>query len=131
MKKFGIFALCLICLFGLLSCGKKAESVTVPDAADVVSIAITIDDHTATHLDRAWIRETLSAVCNSNPTGYQRIQDVPQIEPYIRIELQFKEGSSVLFAYEDGEKYYLEQPYQGIYETNAQLYEQLQAAPET
>ena len=42
------------------------------------------------------------------------------------IDFQFEAGTSTLFAYEDSGKYYVEQPYQGIYKIDSQLYSQLQ-----
>ena len=55
-------------------------------------------------------------------------QDVPQAESYIKIDFQFETGTSTLFAYKDSGKYYVEQPYQGIYKIDSQLYSRLQEA---
>ena len=50
----------------------------------------------------------------------------PQTESYIKIDFQFETGTSTIFAYEENGKHYIEQPYQGIYKIDSQLYERLQ-----
>ena len=45
------------------------------------------------------------------------------MESYIKIDFQFETGTSTIFAYEDSGKYYIEQPYQGIYKIDSQLFE--------
>ena len=68
----------------------------------------------------------ISNISNSKPTSKESVQDVPQVKSYIKIDIQFETGTSTLFAYEDNGKYYVEQLYQGIYEIDSKLYEQLQ-----
>ena len=47
------------------------------------------------------------------------------VESYIKIDFRLKTGTSTIFAYEDRGKYYLEQPYQGIYKIDRKLFERL------
>lgn len=47
---------------------------------------------------------------------------MPQVDDYIKIDFQLYNGKSTVFVYEDGGKYYVEQPYQGIYELDSAVY---------
>ena len=80
------------------------------------------------HSDKTWISEIIANISSSEPTNKESVQDIPQAESYIKIDFQFETGTSTLFAYEDSGKYYVEQPYQGIYKIDSQLYGQLQEA---
>ena len=82
--------------------------------------------HYTNHSDTAWISEIISDISSSEPTSKQSVQDFPQTESYIKIDFQFETGTSTIFAYEENGKHYIEQPYQGIYKIDSQLYERLQ-----
>ncbi len=126
MKKFISLFLCFTCMLILASCGKKADPIILPGTDDMVSVDITVGEDTISHIDKAWISEIISDISASEPTRKESVQDVPQAENYIKIDLQLATGSSTLFAYEDNGKYYIEQPYQGIYKIDSQLYGRLQ-----
>ena len=120
MKKYVSIFLCLACVLTLVACGKKADPITLPQTDEITSIDITVGENTVSHSDKTWISEIIAN------TKKESVQDVPQAESYIKIDFQFEAGTSTLFAYEDSGKYYVEQPYQGIYKIDSQLYSQLQ-----
>ncbi|MFQ8922893.1 MAG: DUF5301 domain-containing protein [Clostridium paraputrificum] len=126
MKKYFSLFLSLICILALTACGKKADSITLPKTENILSVDVTVEGKTEHHLDEFWISNMISNISNSKPTRKESVQDVPQVENYIKIDIQFETGTSTLFAYEDKGKYYIEQPYQGIYEIDSKQYEQLQ-----
>ena len=128
MKKFISLFLCLICVMTLAACGKKAAPIMLPQADEITSIAPTIGESTVSHSDKTWISEIIADISSSEPTKKESVQDVPQAESYIKIDFQFETGTSTIFAYEDSGKYYIEQPYQGIYRIDSQLFERLQEA---
>lgn len=128
MKKYVSIFLCLVCVLTLVACGKKADSITLPQTDEITSIDITVGENTVSHADKTWISEIIANISSSEPTKKESVQDVPQAESYIKIDFQFETGTSTLFAYEDSGKYYVEQPYQGIYKIDSQLYSQLQEA---
>lgn len=105
---------------------KKADPITLPQTDEITSIDITVGENTVSHSDKTWISEIIANISSSEPTKKESVQDVPQAESYIKIDFQFEAGTSTLFAYEDSGKYYVEQPYQGIYKIDSQLYSQLQ-----
>lgn len=128
MKKYVSIFLCLACVLTLVACEKKADPITLPQTDKITSIDITVGENTVSHSDKTWISEIIANISSSEPTKKESVQDVPQAESYIKIDFQFETGTSTLFAYEDSEKYYLEQPYQGIYKIDSQLYSRLQEA---
>lgn len=126
MKKFISLILSLACIFALSACGKKAKPIVLPEVSDITSIDITVGKDCVNYTDEIWISEIISGISSSEPTNKESVQDVPQGENYIKIDIQLETETSTLFVYEENEKYYVEQPYQGIYEIDSQLYEQLQ-----
>ena len=121
MKKYVSIFLCLACALTLVACGKKADPITLPQTDEITSIDITVGENTVSHADKTWISEIIANISSSEPTKKESVQDVPQAESYIKIDFQFETGTSTLFAYEDSGKYYVEQPYQGIYKIDSQL----------
>ena len=125
MKKFLSLFLCLTCILTLAACGKKAAPITLPQADKITSIDITIEENTVSHSDKTWMSEIIADISSSEPTKKERVQDFPLVESYIKIDFRLKTGTSTIFAYEDRGKYYLEQPYQGIYKIERRLFERL------
>lgn len=129
MKKFLSLFLCLTCILTLAACGKKAAPITLPQADKITSIDITIEENTVSHSDKTWMSEIIADISSSKPTKKESVQDVPQAESYIRIDFRHETGTETeiitIFAYEDRGKYYLEQPYQGIYKIERRLFERL------
>ena len=126
MKKYISLFLCLTCILTLVACGKKAAPIQLPQTSNITSVDVTVGENTTNHSDTAWISEIISDISSSEPTSKQSVQDFPQTESYIKIDFQFETGTSTIFAYEENGKHYIEQPYQGIYKIDSQLYERLQ-----
>lgn len=126
MKKILALVLCLICTLTLVACGKKADPIALPQADEITSIDITVGTNTVNHSDKAWISEVVADMSGAKPTRKESVQDTPQVEHYIKIDIRLKADVNTLFAYEEGGKYYIEQPYQGIYKIDRQLFEKLQ-----
>ena len=126
MKKFLSLFLCLTCILTLAACGKKAAPITLPQADEIASIDITFEENTVSHSDKTWMSEIIADISSSEPTKKESVQDAPRVESYIKIDFRLETGTITIFAYEDRGKYYLEQPYQGIYKIDSQLFEKLQ-----
>ena len=125
MKKILSLFLYITCILTLVACGKKAAPITLPRADEITSIDITIEENTVSHSDKTWISEVIADISSSEPTKKESVQDFPQVESYIKIDFRLETGTSTIFAYEDRGKYYLEQPYQGIYKIDRKLFERL------
>ncbi|MDO4793007.1 MAG: DUF5301 domain-containing protein [Filifactor alocis] len=126
MKKYMSVFLCLCCVLVMVSCGDKAEPMELPQASQVKSVEVSIEENRIRHTDQTWIGDVLAEVSAAEPTRKQSVQDVPQAEHFIRVDIYFGEEMTSFFAYEDGGRYYIERPYQGIYKTDKNLYEKLQ-----
>ena len=130
MKKFLSLFLCLTCVLTLVACGKKVAPITLPQTDEITSIDITFGENTVSHSDKTWISEIIADISSSEPTKKESVQDFPQAESYIKIDFRhetfrLETGTITIFAYEDRGKYYLEQPYQGIYKIDRKLFERL------
>ena len=128
MKRSLSVILCLVCILTLAACGKKSATITLPQASDITSVDIAVGENTVSRSDKNRISEIIACISGSEPTERESVQDVPGTENHIRIDFHVGTGTSTIFAYEDSGEYYIEQPYQGIYKINRQLYERLQEA---
>ena len=129
MKKILSWFLYITCILTLVACGKRAAPITLPQADEITSIDITIEENTVSHSDKTWISEIIADISSSEPTKKESVQDFPQAKSYIRIDFRHETGTETeiitIFAYEDRGKYYLERPYQGIYKIERKLFERL------
>ena len=119
-KAISLIATIIMC-FVFASCG-KADPIVLPDKDDVAEVGVTYDGETEYHKDAEWIEQLLSGMKAAEPTNKESVQDVPQVDNYIKIDFQLDNGVSTIFVYEDGGRYYIEQPYQGIYELDSAVY---------
>lgn len=126
MKKIFYLFLSLFCVLTLVSCGKKENLIILPQADEITSIDITVGGNRVNHEDKTWISEIITAISGAERTNQESVQDVPRKDNYIKIDFQLKVGISTIFSYEDSGKYYIEQPYQGIYKIDSQLFDRLQ-----
>ncbi len=126
MKKYISFFICLACILVLAACGREAAPIVLPDTADIIAVDVTAGEDTVRHSNKAWINKMISNFSNARLTAKESVQDVPQAENYIKLDIYTEPGSSTLFAYEENGKFFIEQPYQGIYETDSKTYSQLQ-----
>lgn len=126
MKKIFLLFFCLTLLFSLPACGRKADPLVVPDSEDIVSIDVVSDSGTVTHEDRDYIEAVLTGLSAAKPTRKQSVQDFPNAEGTLLLQMNFSEGASSIFVYEQMGSYYAEQPYEGIYELDAELFQLIQ-----
>ncbi len=123
MKKIILF---LAAVFLLAGCGKK-ESIILPEADDVSLVSVYAGDSVMEREDEEWISTFLTSMKESGLTDRKSVQDEPQTEEYAKIVFTVKEGENTVFVYEDGGKYYAEQPYVGIYEIDEEAYSMVNA----
>lgn len=122
MKRLYSIIFVVFFCFAFTACSKKTDPIILPDIDDIVSINVTAGDETDSYDDTEWINNFISQILASEPTRKQSIQDMPQVPNYIKIDIQLTSGVRTLFIYEEDEKYYVEQPYQGIYEIDSTLF---------
>lgn len=111
----------------LTACGAMSQDIVLPDPEDVARVTITGESVPVSSGNEAFISRLLQTMGTAKSTGKASVQDVPSGGAWLtRIDFTFKEGgSSTVFLYAKGGKLLLEQPYQGIYETDGSLRELL------
>lgn len=124
MKSTAAILLTVIMCFVLASCG-KADPIVLPDRDNIANISVVIDGEIIYHEDSSWIDSVMSGIADAEPTSKESVQDVPQVDDYIKLDIQLFGGVSTVFAYEKDGKYYIEQPYQGIYELDSDTYSRI------
>ena len=114
--------ICVVCILTLFACSKKANPIVLPQSSDVVSVDVIDGENTVNCSDKIWIDEVISGLSDSKPTNKQSVQDFPQVDNYIKVELNSQTEKTTVFVYKDKGKFYVEQPYNGIYIIDSDLY---------
>ena len=114
--------ICVACILTLFACSKKANPIVLPQSSDVVSVDVIDGENTVNCSDKIWIDEVISGLSDSKPTNKQSVQDFPQVDNYIKVELNSQTEKTTVFVYKDKGKFYIEQPYNGIYIIDSDLY---------
>lgn len=122
MKKCFSVIICVACILTLFACSKKANPIILPQSSDVVSVDVTVGENTVNCSDKTWIDEVISGLSDSKPTNRESVQDFPQVDNYIKVELNSQTEKTTVFVYKDKGKFYVEQPYNGIYIIDSDLY---------
>lgn len=123
----------VIVIIGLLLIGcavaffmnRTTYTLNLPEADDLKSISLSNPNKEEEVTDIKEIEDMLYVLKeNGRTTKKESINDSPvNTEEPIKVELNLKkEGSSVVYIYEDDGKYYLEQPYNGIYQISGDEY---------
>ena len=102
-------------------CCKTGELIVLPSSTEIQCIKIeTLDSTEVTYTDAEKIEYFISILSEATTTNKSSVQDFPMVDEYGTINILTDNHNLTIYYYEDNEKYYLEQPYQGIYklETN-------------
>ena len=134
MKRYlRLAAWCLGLALAMTACG-GAGRIVLPEAAEVTAIRVTAEDAVTLHTDRDWIGGFLRRAAEAVSTGGESVRDAPEEPGAVKVELGTGETPdwSVLYVYETDGICCLEQPYTGVYQGDAALWEFLadDAAPE-
>lgn len=123
-KRIALYIISLIVVFLLSACSsqKVADPIVLPELGDLTSISVVSGDITATSIDKQWMADIMTILTDMESTSQSSINDVPNVEGYITINLNCSDGSEkTVFFYEENGKEYVEQPYQGIYMPASEL----------
>ena len=123
-KRISLYIISLIVVFLLSACSsqKVADPIVLPELGDLTSISVVSGDITATSIDKQWMADIMTILTDMESTSQSSINDVPNVEGYITINLNCSDGSvKTVFFYEENGKEYVEQPYQGIYMPASEL----------
>ena len=123
-KRIALYIISLIVVFLLSACSsqKVADPIVLPELGDLTSISVVSGDITATSIDKQWMADIMTILTDMESTSQSSINDVPNVEGYITININCSDGSvKTVFFYEENGKEYVEQPYQGIYMPASEL----------
>ena len=77
MKKLIALVLALVCVFGMIGCGKHAEPIVLPAVDEIDSINITtFDNSEITYSDKEWIEQFIDILTNTETTTKESVQDI-------------------------------------------------------
>ncbi len=127
-KRIALHIISLIVVFLLSACSsqKVVDPIVLPELGDLTSISVVSGDITATSIDKQWMADFMTILTDMESTSQSSINDVPNVEGYITINLNCSDGSvKTVFFYEKNGKEYVEQPYQGIYMPVSELGEKI------
>ena len=127
--KRGIFAVIVMFTisFALFTSNSRAEPITLPDLEEVISVKVSEGDDELVYTDGEDISSIISKIKEAKATSKPTVQDNPvNIDNYYSVYITANEvQSTTLYIYKEKSKWYIEQPYQGIYETDEAILEHL------
>lgn len=133
MDRSKIFStLIVILLLSLSFVGCDKTQITLPNEADLESIVLSesIEENNKhiTITGNEEMKKIIDSIkSNSKQTNKESINDTPTNVGYcIKIEFfHSKGGSSIAYVYKTKDRYYIEQPYSGIWEITQDLYDNI------
>ena len=122
MKKLITLVLVMVCVLGLVGCGKQIEPIALPAVSEIDSIDITtFNGSQISYSDKEWIEQFITVINQSEATSRESIQDVPNVDVFGKVDISNNGKVTTIFYYVDDEQFCIEQPYQGIYETDVNI----------
>lgn len=120
-----VIAVAIIAVLGIgvgLIANPKNQPILIPESSEAVSISLEQINEGKSHgvidtVDKNQIETILKALRNTNKTMQESVSDSPYQDSYFQIDIN---GSNPrrFYLYNEGEKYFVEEPYAGIYKTS-------------
>lgn len=133
MNKSKVFSLLIMTLLLSLSFfGCRKVQIVLPNQVDLESIVLsepTEKNNTSIIItDNKELKNIIDSIkSNSKKTNNESVNDTPtNVDYYIKLEFSHAKGeSSVAYSYKIKDKYYIEQPYSGIWEITQESYDNI------
>lgn len=118
-----LWTILLAVLLLFAACAPKAGPLTLPDAGDVTEVRLEYKDDSVVRTGPGWIEMLLEDMAAAEPTRKSTVQDVPDKEDMAAVHFVLEDGSEqTVFVYPEKDKWYIERPYEGVYETDQLLW---------
>lgn len=105
------------------ACAAKAGPLTLPAAHDVTEVRLEYEGESVVRTGPGWIEMLLEDLAAAEPTRKATVQDVPDKEDMASVHFVLEDGSEqTVFVYPEKNKWYIERPYEGVYETDQLLW---------
>ncbi len=124
MKKANLFFLITMIVIGcvLSGCAEKNNAEIVKESSNLQEINLTLYNGKSINVTKSEkIQDIVKVINSAESTNEESAQDVPNADQYGRIVLVSKEDERTLYYYEREGKYYIEEPYVGIYQCDQDL----------
>lgn len=123
MRKTSLLGFVLLCAIILTGCGQATnQPITLPDANNIIKAELSTEESDVKTCSSTEISDILTALQSATLTHRESIHDIPFAADWIKVDMFFENGFSRFYAYKDNGKYYVEQPYSGIYEIDESVY---------
>ena len=106
----------------LSGCAEKNNAEIVKEPSNLQEINLTLYNGKSINVTKSEkIQDIVKAINSAESTKEESVQDVPDAKQYGKIILVSKEDERTLYYYEREGKYYIEEPYVGIYQCDQEL----------
>ena len=106
----------------LSGCAEKNNAEIVKESSNLQEINLTLYNGKSINVTKSEkIQDIVKVINSAESTNEESAQDVPNADQYGRIVLVSKEDERTLYYYEREGKYYIEEPYVGIYQCDQEL----------
>lgn len=124
--------LLILSIFLLIAGCSQNKEIVLPNSEDIEKIEITNnkDNRKLEIFDEEKVDELIKSLINKGKyVNKESVNDQPtNIDEYHIISFYYKEkkeNPSIIYLYKNGGKYYMEQPYQGIWKIDEEIYEKI------
>lgn len=118
-----LWTILLAALLLFAACAPKAGPLTLPDADAVTEVRLEYEGGSVTRTGPGWIKLLLESMAAAQPTRKATVQDIPDQEDMAAVHFVLEDGSEqTVFVYPEKEKWYIERPYEGVYETTQDMW---------
>ena len=124
MKKANLFFLITMIVIGcvLSGCAENDNEEIVKESSKLQEINLTLYNEKSVNVTESGkVEDIVKAINDAASTKEESVQDVPDAKQYGKIILVSKEDERTLYYYEREGKYYIEEPYVGIYQCEQNL----------
>lgn len=121
MKKANLFFLITMIVIGcvLSGCAGNDNAEIVKESSKLQEINLTLYNGKSVNVTES--KKVEDIINSAESTKEESVQDVPDAKQYGKIILASKEDERTLYYYEREGKYYIEEPYVGIYQCDQDL----------
>ncbi|MCD8145306.1 MAG: DUF5301 domain-containing protein [Oscillospiraceae bacterium] len=119
LSVFLIVLIGVICFFNYLF--PKAGAIQVPETENITSMTLDYSDSdTGIPISEQYYENLLEWIHNAEPTRIQPMNDHPA-GVYYSILIEATDREYCYFVFEEGDRIYIELPYEGIYTTDMEF----------
>lgn len=125
MKRYLLIFLSIFQVILLFSCRKKdVEYLILPERANVISVRLYYINKCRTIVDDKEIDDLFSELSFGSIRSRNSYNDTPMTDDFLMIVFEIPEGlsSDIVYIFRNGDYFYVEQPYYGIFSIDESKY---------